>query len=245
MHVPEEPRWVEVAVRRRKNASGSKDSKSTIAGKENVAVVTLLLADHTGAIHCDLWRRVAEEKIKLCQECLDNSEEPVLVRIERFVVVAERRSFECPMQRLHSVESTTLTRLDISTQDSVINSSLTVPTSLYISNFTCLSQPAPFCTNLFGVVTSVEIETISQSDNPMRAFMLQDASGKSLRCVALARHVDNQALVIGNEVVLFFSTALAGLGGNAGQMWVYDDCHIVHMRAGCFVPPSRGEMYIT
>ena len=179
----------------------------------------------------------AEEEFTKCQECVDNSNGPVLIRLERFVVAAERRAFECPMQRMHSVERTTLTRLRISTQDSMINPSLTVPTSLYISEFTRLSQPAPFSTNLLGVVTSVESETISQSGNPMRTFMVQDAYGKSLRCVALGRHVDNPALVIGNEIVLFFSTALAGLGGNAGQMWLYDDCHIVHMRGGCLVPP--------
>ena len=75
--------------------------------------------------------------------------------------------------------------------------------------------------------------------------MLRDFSGKSVRCVALGRNVDNPALHIGLEVVLFFTTALKGLGKKPGQMWVYDDSHIFSMRQLSLVPPARGEIYIS
>ena len=62
LHAPEEPRWVEVSVRRGKNWSGSNANHGKIPERESVPVVTLLLADRTGAIRFDLWRTIAVEQ---------------------------------------------------------------------------------------------------------------------------------------------------------------------------------------
>ena len=135
LHAPEESRWVEVSVRRGKTAPGSSPNHGKTGEKENISVATLLLADRTGAIRFDLWRTIAREQFELCLEWFNNTDELVLLRIERFTVAAEKRSFEYPIQRMHSVESTMITRLTSSTQASVINNSITVPASLYVSDF--------------------------------------------------------------------------------------------------------------
>ena len=48
-----------------------------------------------------------------------------------------------------------------------------------------------------------------------------------MHCVVLGRHVDNDCPADLNEVVLYFATAKAGLNSGAGQLWMYDDSHIV------------------
>ena len=242
LHVPEEVRWTEVPVRTPKSAG--KDARSKAAEKETVPVVTALLADRSGAIRIDFWRKAAEEYVRKCRQWLQDSDVPVLVRVECFQVSPENRSAECPMHKLHSVDGTTLCRVDTSVQESVCNTSIGVSSSLYVSDFTKLTRRPPFCINLHGIVTTVEAEVLSLNDNPMKAFCLQDGTGRWVRCTAHGRHVDNPALAKGNEVVLFFSTALAGLGSKAGQVWVYDDAHIFHTRSSCLFPEPRQEILI-
>ena len=58
-------------------------------------------------------------------------------------------------------------------------------------------------------------------------------------CVAFGRHVDNVCVADYNEVVLYFASAQKGLHGGYGQLWLYDDSHIVCLGGGRNVPPSR------
>ena len=60
-----------------------------------------------------------------------------------------------------------------------------------------------------------------------------------MHCVALGRHVDNDCLADLNEVVLYFATAKAGLNSGAGQLWMYDDSHIVLVGNRYRMPPAN------
>ena len=60
-----------------------------------------------------------------------------------------------------------------------------------------------------------------------------------MHCVAFGRHVDNQFIVECNEVILYFAKALAGLNGANGQLWMYDESHIVLVGPRFSVPPAR------
>ena len=72
----------------------------------------------------------------------------------------------------------------------------------------------------------------------MKTFRLHDHSGRYVHCVALGRHVDNDCLAHLNEVVLYFATAKAGLNNGAGQLWMYDESHIVLVGNRYCVPPA-------
>ena len=63
-----------------------------------------------------------------------------------------------------------------------------------------------------------------------------------MHCVAFGRHVDNACLDDLNEVVLYSATAKAGLNSGAGQLWMYDDSHIVLVGNRCCVPPASIRM---
>ena len=71
----------------------------------------------------------------------------------------------------------------------------------------------------------------SQQGVEMRAFKLQDSSGKWVTCMVHGRHASNEHLVVNNEIVIFFGVAMAGKEGQAGQIWVYDDAHVIKTKA--------------
>ena len=48
-------------------------------------------------------------------------------------------------------------------------------------------------------------------------------------CQVLGRHAEHPALEALHEVVLYFAMAQAGLSHGPGQLWVYDDCHILSL----------------
>ena len=73
-------------------------------------------------------------------------------------------------------------------------------------------------------------ETASQNGNAMRSFALHDAGEHEVACVAFERHVDNETLANGIEVVLYVAVAQPGLHNKDGQLWLYDTCHVVQRR---------------
>ena len=92
--------------------------------------------------------------------------------------------------------------------------------------------------SLRGVISSVQEEVVAQAGNPMKDFKLHDHAGEFVHCVAFGRHVDNDCIVDRNEIVLFFAKGLAGLNSGQGQLWMYDDSHIVLLgQARSFAPP--------
>ena len=77
------------------------------------------------------------------------------------------------------------------------------------------------------------------SGQPNEESKLHDNTGRYVQCVACGRHVDNSGIAELNEVVLYFATALAGIGDSHGQLWMYDDSHIVCLGVRVSVPPAR------
>ena len=149
-----------------------------------------------------------------------------------------------PYDRHPESVATSMHSVATSVQESVTNTSMGVSASLYVSDFTRLARPTPFRINVHGIVSNVAREVISRNDNHMKAFTVQDANGMWVRCLALGHHVDNPALVQGNEVVVFFITALGGLGRRSGQLWLYDDAHIMRTRKNCVLRRAREEIVL-
>ena len=87
----------------------------------------------------------------------------------------------------------------------------------------------------------VEVQglTVTQSGESRKDFRLQDTTGQYVECSALGRHAENNNLVEGNEVILYFLTALAGLRGRPGLLWLYDDSHVAMVRKHIVTVPLR------
>ena len=69
----------------------------------------------------------------------------------------------------------------------------------------------------------------------MQSFKVHDQRGQYLRCMTFGRHTENENIVVGNDIAIFFGTAQAGLKDDAGLFWLYDDAHIVRLEKGCNV----------
>ena len=74
-------------------------------------------------------------------------------------------------------------------------------------------------------------------------FHLYDFLGQSVLCTAVGRHVDNPTLIECSEITIYFAVALSGATSTMpGQLWIYDDAHLVALRHGCTVPASRAQV---
>ena len=62
-----------------------------------------------------------------------------------------------------------------------------------------------------------------------------------MNCFACGRHAGNEALCVGNEVILYFAQGNASGKGN-GRLWMYDEGHIVQLRSACKVPVPHEEV---
>ena len=85
----------------------------------------------------------------------------------------------------------------------------------------------------------MDVERSSESGTPMKSFRLQNDVGRYVHCTVLGRHVDNSAIMAGNCVVVYFAKAAAGRGGNPGQLWLYEDSHVVFLSKRAALPPAR------
>ena len=78
-----------------------------------------------------------------------------------------------------------------------------------------------------------------------KTFRFTDASGKYLVAMILGRHVVNSSIAEKNEIVVYFATgAKSSALGSGGQLWIYDEAHVVVLRRNVKVPPARSQVYL-
>ena len=102
-----------------------------------------------------------------------------------------------------------------------------------MSDFGSLRKTLPFIANVRGVVAATEPESESQSGVPMKSFKVHDNRGQYLHCMMFGRHVENELIVVGNDIAIFFGTAQSGLNDSAGSFWLCDDAHVIRLETGC------------
>ena len=100
----------------------------------------------------------------------------------------------------------------------------------------------PFTAKMRGIVAATESESESKSGIPMRSFKVHDNQGQHLRCIAFGRHVDNEIITVGNDIGIFFGTALRNY---LSCFWLYDHAHVVHFDSGCTVLKETGSIDLT
>ena len=225
LHYPSELRWVKTEDKKTRQAV-------------DVAVLNVLVADGTGPIHLELWRNAAETTWKDLEEWSCLNSETLCVEVQHFWAnpLTEERQPSIPAARkLISNIRTKIVRLESTTAVSAAQ----LAASLYSTDFSVLESKPPYRVSISGYVSSVDVERSSESGTPMKSFRLQNDVGRYVHCTVLGRHVDNSAIMAGNCVVVYFAKAAAGRGGNPGQLWLYEDSHVVFLSKRAALPPAR------
>ena len=223
LHYPEAPRWGTVTDRK---------TKSQI----QVPVVSVMLADASGPILFELWRDAADSAFRDLTSWASSSNDALMwVEVRHAWCRAIPGRVIPALRKLVGNDRTTMVRCEAPS----IACRGAPASELYSVDFEQLNGAMPFTICLRGVVTSVQGEVLSQSGNPMKHFKLHDQTGRFVHCVALGRQVDNEFIAECNEVVLYFAKALPGVAGAQGQLWMYDESHIVLVGRRFGVPPAR------
>jgi len=229
MHYSDDPRLVTMR-------------NKTTGLQEPISVLSVLLADRTGPIMLECWREKAEETLRLLsmwsQSCPDN--EPLQIEVQRALVREDSRAHPTPMRKLYTTDQTVIQRVTSMFLESELHAPLSASSVFFTRDFNLLTQTQPtFLISIAGIISNTQEETTSQSGEAMKAFRLQDYNGKYVQCIAFGRHVDNTHLSDRNEVVLYFATALAGRASSPGQLWMYNESHIVKLSTVPTVPSVR------
>ena len=223
-----EVRWATVTDQRNQN-------------KENVPVLTVVLADRTGYVCLELWRDVA---VNICEMAREWGEEAskVTVRVSDFGIGEEKKRFVGKACHLTGDDRTTVKRIASSIQPSLVDETVHLTGSLFVRNLSLLTGTLPFGAHVAGFVSAVGSVSVSRNGNEMLSFRLNDTRGNYVECRACGRHARNKHIEEKNEIVAYGTQAQAGLKGASGLLWVYDESHIVLLRRrGVF---SRGTRCI-
>jgi len=144
------------------------------------------------------------------------------------------------MRKLYTTEQTVIQHAQSTFPENELQAPLSASAVFFTKDFNLLTQQQPtFLISIAGVISCTQGETTSQNGEAMKTFRLQDYNGKYVQCVAFGRHANNIHLSDRNEVVLYFATALAGRGSSPGQLWMYDETHIVKLNTVATVPSVR------
>ena len=211
-----------------------------------VSVANLLLTDGAGPVMLELWRDKAVEVVAFLEEAVGaqdvEGEYPLLVEVKYFKVKEEPRRCLVNMRRIASVDRTELRILEQGTRPSVKNVEQWKPAeSMYTKDFTLLQKACPYTVHICAVIAEVTEKKPSSTGTPMRSFQIVDEKGRFVNCFACGRHVENETLCVGNEVILYFAQGTASGKGN-GRLWIYDEGHIVKLRSSCKVPALIEEL---
>ena len=229
----EQPRYTKVTARGRNSDS------------DNVAVVTLLIADKSGPIQFELWRDVAVSTVANLTEWETTVSEntQICIEIKNFSIKEEHRSHINECRKVVGNENTIVERVDPTYPN--MQEACRMDALLFTGDFSLLAATVPFMGNITGVVCDVQSETQTQKGIAMMNFRLQDMHNKSVNCIAYDRHSGNPVLVDGNMVVLYFAQGQAGMrSGQPGALWLYNTAHVVFMKSGCRVLPSEGTVHM-
>ena len=166
----------------------------------------------------------------------------ILLEIKSFKIKQDLRARILRINKIAAVEQTEMKVLSAGTRASVCQMALRPPNDLlYTKDFSKLERSPEYMVNVSGIVAEVNEERMSTNGNPMQVFQLRDEKGRFVNCYALGRHAGNEMLEEGNMIVMYFATAKKNKGGQ-GQLWLYDDSHIVKLRGKVSVPVGKSAV---
>ena len=203
-------------------------------------MITLTLADRSGPILLEAWRDVAETLVRDYVTWSETSENRrVYVDVERFEVKEDTRTHQTSMRKVHLTDHSVVKPCLSPTQAALTDSSIRAHPNLFTRDFNRLASPLPFVINICGIVSATSGETVSGSQESMQTFRLQDNTGRFAQCRAFGRHAGSANIRDGMEVIIYFGQAQRGWNQQPGQIWVYDEAHVVVLRHDVKIPPAR------
>ena len=229
LHCPEMPRIVTI---------------SRPAKKEETSVLTMLGADYTGPIKIDLWGKIADDQALSIYEMQEatNEQQLILLELNHFRLADVREAHQTPMRKLHSTPKSTIRQLTTPTQPFLNKETATMSSNLFSRQLSCLIASPPFDVSVAGIITDLEQPMKTENSELIRKYTLVDRSGKYISCVALGRHAENEILQDNNEIAIYFGRAQEGRGNNPGSLWLYDECHVVLLRANRESPQKKEKI---
>lgn len=116
-----------------------------------------------------------------------------------------------------------------------------------ISNFANVRSKieAPFRGTFKGTVVELQDADYSSQGNQKRHFKLVDPSGLYFECCALGKNAGSVALAESIEVVLYFVTGRAPIGGLPGMLYLMKDAAIVPLQMKLLPPLPRTLLVIS
>jgi hypothetical protein len=210
---------------------------------EKTSVLNIVVADHTGPLHVDLWGSVGEKFLQDVAAAAEQSDEPLPLEISYFFVRRDTRvKWLTPIVRARTSARTTIEQIDRPTQSSVEEDTTTMSSSLYVRDFSCLTQSPPFKISIAGVVQNAGRVTQSQNGTDMQRFALHDATGRHVTCIAFGRHAGSTAIEDGKDIIVYFASGVAGRANKPGALWLYDEAHVAALQAQRVQPRATVHM---
>jgi len=104
---------------------------------------------------------------------------------------------------------------------------------------------APFRGTFRGIVMNVlDVEATLQGD-PKQDFELVDLTGAWMKCCALGRHAEQEAMQNGMEVVIYFATGRGAIGGSEGMLYAMKDAMVIPIQRHVMLPSKSLHVPIT
>ena len=208
-------------------------------------MLTLVLADRTAPVACDMWREAAGTLLNQLLQWSESLPEgaKIFLEIEDVDISEEAKEHLSPLCRLHSHQRTVVRRIGQPSSVYMLPK-VNLDTRIYIADMNVLmkTETLPEKISLTGILSKMDEVSTSNAGNAMRLMFLANGHGKYMQVVAFGRHVENILFKVGNVVILYFLMAQPGIKNSPGLLWLYDEGHAVLVRSGCMPGPDREEI---
>ena len=149
-----------------------------------------------------------------------------------------------PMRKIGAITKTVIRRLPQPTRAKLADRSINYDESMWTWDLTKLATPPPFKVCVAGIVNETQETRFSEGGKLMMGFNLHDGRGRHVECMAFGRHAENDVIKNEHEVVLYFATGKLSTRGGGGQLWLYDESHVLYLRGNCKTPPFSKVIYM-
>ena len=195
-------------------------------------VLELLLGDNTGPVIVLLWNAAAEDYMRLAAAHPEGIEYIGLTMMR----VAPQKESEfngpsiTPTRVLHSSEakggrqSTVVSVIATPSSPFLLSKTYVVPSfPLCLTNFRQMEEKLkpPFRVTVRGMIEGAQQLDYTLKGQEKRVFRIVDEAGTCLECNAVGRNAWSNAIVDGNEVVLYHCT------GRSSGLWLFTQALIV------------------
>ena len=159
-----------------------------------------------------------------------SSGQALVAHVQRFSVRGDDKVHLVPCRKLVVSSNANIEIRRASGEEEARFASAVLDKSLLVSDFSQLQRAVPHLCNIIGFVRNVGEMYESSKGIPMREFELIGRGALFVKCLAFGAHAMAGEIVEKSEVAMYFVQASAGLKGESGRLWLYDDAQVVQLR---------------